>query len=48
MTNDKLDPNEVLNEIEEAVGCGLEPIDSSSEKMDIYERWERSAPERQG
>ncbi len=36
-----INPSELLTEIDEAVG-------THDEAMDIYERWERSAPERQG
>ncbi len=39
------DPSELLKEVDDAVG---EHPEHQDVPMDIYERWERSAPERQG
>ncbi len=39
------DPSELLKEVDEAVG---EHPEHQDVPMDMYERWERSAPERQG
>ncbi len=39
------DPSELLKEVDEAVG---EHPEHEDVPMDMYERWERSAPERQG
>jgi hypothetical protein len=45
--NEPPDPSELLKEVDEAVGEGLDVV-PDPKPMDMYERWERSQPERQG